>query len=79
MAPSSPSNCPLTVKLVLFPKKSSVKSISPASFFGAPSIGSVVTRNISPAPSASLDVMIGVFKYKNPRSLKNWWTANANE
>ena len=39
--------------------------------FGAPSNGSVVTRNISPAPSASLLVIIGVCKYKNPRSLKN--------
>ena len=48
---------------VLLPKKSSLKLIEPSSFFAAvPSKGNVVTRNISPAPSASLPVMIGVCK-----------------
>ena len=35
----------------------------------------VVTRNISPAPSQSLVVMMGVCTWKNPRSWKNRCTA----
>jgi HAE1 family hydrophobic/amphiphilic exporter-1 len=37
-----------------------------ASFGAEPSMGKVVTLNISPAPSASLAVMMGVCKYTNP-------------
>ena len=63
IAANSPSNCPLTVRLVLLPKKSSLKLIDPSSFFAAvPSNGNVVTLNISPAPSASLAVIIGVWR-----------------
>ncbi len=71
VAANSPSNCPLTVRLVSLPKKSSWKFTSPFSFLGGSSADNVVTRNISPAPSASLAVMIGVWRYKNPLSLKN--------
>jgi hypothetical protein len=56
--PVPPSNCPLTVRFVLRPKKSSLKFIDPSSFFGGFSNGRVVTLNISPAPSASLAVMM---------------------
>ena len=55
VAPSSASSCPLTVRLVTRPKKSSEGSV--------PLVSSrVVTRNISPAPSASLAVMMGLWK-----------------
>ena len=38
-------------------------------------MSSVVTRNISPAPSQSEAVMMGVFTYTKPRSWKNLWRA----
>jgi len=38
----------------------------------------VDTRNISPAPSASLPVTMGVWIQTKPSLLKNSWTANAN-
>lgn len=39
----------------------------------------LVTENISPAPSQSLDVIKGVCIYKKPLSLKNLCVAYANE
>ena len=39
----------------------------------------VVTVNISPAPSQSAVVMIGVWMYLKPRSWKNRCVANAHE
>ena len=56
----SPLNCPLTVKLVSFPKKSLELSTVPSSFLGRLFKSRVVTLNISPAPSQSEPVMIGV-------------------
>ena len=76
IAPNSPSSWPLTVKLVDFPKKSKSKFTSPKSSLGRFSSGKVVTLKSSPAPSASLEVIIGVCKLKNPFSLKNSCTAN---
>ena len=46
--------------MILSKQKSSEKSMLPSSFLGGLSKGSVLTRNISPAPSASLAVTIGV-------------------
>ena len=57
-APNSPSSWPLTVKLVDFPKKSESKFTSPKSSLGTFSSGKVVTLKSSPAPSASLEVII---------------------
>lgn len=37
--------------------------------------GSVVTRNISPAPSQSEAVMIGDCRYRNPSDRKKSWVA----
>ena len=37
----------------------------------------MLTRNISPAPSASLAVMIGVCTQKKPRSWKKRWIGHA--
>ena len=47
----------------------------PSSVFGKFSISKVVTLNISPAPSQSLPVMIGVWTYTKPLSWKNLWIA----
>ncbi len=58
-AANSASSCPLTVRCVCFPKKSSPKSIVPSSLRGGFSRSKLETVNISPAPSASLPVMIG--------------------
>ena len=59
IAANSPSSCPETVKLAARPKKSFEKSTSPPSVSGGFLGSKVVTRNISPAPSASLAVMMG--------------------
>ena len=59
-APSSASSCPETVRLVCFPKKSFEKSILFILFFGILFKSRFVTWNISPAPSASAPVIIGV-------------------
>ena len=52
---------PDTVRFVLLPKKSLEKSTLPSAVRGRLSRSSVVTRNISPAPSQSEPVMIGVW------------------
>ena len=52
---------PETVREAGFPKKSLLKSTLPSSVMGSASGSSVVTRNISPAPSQSLPVMRGVW------------------
>ena len=57
----SASNCPETVRLVSLPKKSLEKSIFFLLSISALLMSRVVTLNISPAPSASLPVIIGVF------------------
>ena len=57
----SASSCPLTVRLARRPKKSFLKSTRP-SFLGSWSRSKAVTLNISPAPSQSLPVIIGVCK-----------------
>ena len=67
----STSSCPLTVKWEDFPKKSWEKSTLPSSALGRLSISKAVTLNISPAPSQSLPVIIGVWTYTNPFSWKN--------
>ena len=54
------SSCPETVRFVCFPKKSFEKSILFISFFGILFKSRFVTWNISPAPSASAPVIIGV-------------------
>ena len=56
----SASNCPDTVKFVDLAKKSCLKSTAPSSVRGTLLKSNVVTWNISPAPSASDPVMIGV-------------------
>ena len=61
-AANSASNCPETVKFTCFPKNSLEKSTSPSSVNGGFLASKVETRNISPAPSASEPVMIGVCK-----------------
>ena len=64
-------SCPLTVRNASLPKKSCVKSVRPPGPRGIASrlaTSSVLTRNISPAPSASLAVMIGVWIQKKPCS-----------
>jgi hypothetical protein len=58
-ANASASSCPLTVRYVERPKKSLEKSTEPSGPLGGAAGSSVVTRNISPAPSQSLPVMIG--------------------
>ncbi len=68
VANSSPCSWPLTVRPVFSPKKSCSQSIAPLSVCGGPAGGRVVTRNISPAPSQSLAVMIGVWTCRKPRS-----------
>ena len=60
IAIASPSSCPLTVRFAGFAKKSPLKSIVPSSFFGMLCRSIVVTWNISPAPSQSEAVIIGV-------------------
>ena len=60
MAKFSALSWPDTVRLACFPKKSWLQSTSPDSVRGGFLGSSVVTRNISPAPSQSLVVMIGV-------------------
>ena len=57
---ASPSSWPETVRFVGRPKKSCEKSTSPDSVSGGFFGSSVVTRNISPAPSQSDPVMSGV-------------------
>ena len=49
----------------------------PSALFGTSFRSSVVTWNISPAPSQSLPVISGVCTYTNPLSWKNWWIAYA--
>ena len=71
MAKLSPLSCPDTVRLAGLPKKSWLSSTLPFSVLGRSFISSVVTRNISPAPSQSEAVIIGVCTYTNPRSWKN--------
>ena len=66
---------PLTVRFVAFLKKSFESSTRPSSVFGILFMSSVVTLNISPAPSQSEPVIIGVFTYTNPLSWKNLWIA----
>ena len=51
------------------------KSMCPCSSRGRLARSSVETRNIAPAPSASLVVMIGVCTQMKPRSWKYRWTA----
>ena len=61
MAKFSAFSWPETVRLAGLPKKSRVKSTFPSSVRGGFSGSRVVTRNISPAPSQSLAVMMGVW------------------
>ena len=61
MAKFSALSWPETVRLAGLPKKSWEKSTSPSSVMGGFLGSSVVTRNISPAPSQSLAVMMGVW------------------
>ena len=61
MAKFSALSWPETVRLAGFPKKSWLKSTVPSSLRGGFSGSRVVTRNISPAPSQSLAVMMGVW------------------
>ena len=62
---------PDTVRWVSRPKKSWPKSIPPPFDVRGRFVRSrVETRNMAPAPSASLAVMIGVWTQKNPRSSK---------
>ncbi len=77
MAKFSAWSWPDTVRLVALPKKSWLQSTSPDSVRGGLSTSRVVTRNISPAPSASLAVMMGVVTYTKPRSWKKRWMAKA--
>ena len=56
-APNSALSCPDTVKFTGFEKKSSLKSIG---FLSILLRSRDVTLNISPAPSASEEVIIGV-------------------
>ena len=69
MANVSTSSWPDTVSAALFPKKSLERSVSPGA--------RVVTLNMAPAPSQSEPVIMGVWTYTKPRSLKNLWIANA--
>ena len=75
MAKFSPWSWPDTVRLACLPKKSCEKSTSSLSSSGGLAGSSVVTRNISPAPSQSLAVMMGVFTYTKPRCWKKVWMA----
>ena len=68
IAIASADNCPDTVKDVFLEKKSCEGSVFLVS-------SRVVTLNISPAPSQSEDVMIGVFTYTNSLLWKNSWIA----
>ena len=68
---------PETVRNASRPKKSSAKSTAPCSVLGRLWMSSVLTRNMSPAPSASLAVTIGVLTQKNPFLVKKSWIANA--
>ena len=61
MAKFSALSWPETVRLVTLPKKSLLSSTVPSSLRGGSLRSSVVTRNISPAPSQSLPVMMGVW------------------
>ena len=54
-------SCPLTVRWASLPKKSLDQSTPPPAARGGLTMSSVDTRNISPAPSQSLAVMIGVW------------------
>ncbi len=60
MAKFSALSWPETVSEAGLPKKSWLQSMAPPSVRGGFSISRVVTRNISPAPSQSDVVMIGV-------------------
>ena len=60
MAKFSALSWPDTVSEAGLPKKSLVKSTVPSSLSGTCARSSDVTRNISPAPSQSLAVMMGV-------------------
>jgi hypothetical protein len=57
---ASTLSCPDTVRLASLPKKSSAQFTFPSGVRGRFCMSSVLTRNIAPAPSASLVVMIGV-------------------
>ena len=61
MAKFSAFSWPETVRLAGLPKKSWEKSTVPSSFLGGFCRSRVVTWNISPAPSQSLAVMMGVW------------------
>jgi hypothetical protein len=65
---ASTLSCPDTVRLAPVPKKSCEKSTSPPGVRGRFTRSSVETRNICPAPSASLVVMMGVCTQKKRRS-----------
>ena len=71
-------NWPLTVRCAGFPKKSWEKSTFPLSSLGKLFKSNEFTLNISPAPSASLAVIRGVFTYTNPFSWKNLCIAYAS-
>jgi hypothetical protein len=61
---------PDTVRNAGLPKKSWVKSMAPSEVRGRFARSSVDTRNISPAPSASDAVIIGVWIQAKPCSSK---------
>ena len=61
MAKFSACSWPDTVRLAALPKKSRLQSTPPSSVRGGFAGSMVVTRNISPAPSQSEAVMMGVF------------------
>ena len=73
----SPLSCPLTVRLVSLPKKSFEKSTLPSGSLGGSEGSSVVTLNISPAPSQSDPVISGVCTYTKSLSWKNLCIAYA--
>ena len=69
---------PETVSAACRPKKSWEKSTSPPGVFGTFTRSRVETRNISPAPSASLVVRMGVCTQKKPLRSKKRCTAIAS-
>ena len=75
MAKISAFSWPDTVSDTGLPKKSLEKSVLPSSVRGSASGSSVLTRNISPAPSQSEPVISGVCTYRYPLSWKKRWIA----
>jgi hypothetical protein len=72
--------CPETVRNVGFPKNS--RGAVAAATGGSEVVtdspdGGVEIWNISPAPSQSEEVMMGVWMWRNPSSWKNWCVARA--